>query len=182
MSAARIAKRLLFAATLLASAGALAAEVAQPSAPATAAGPSPAAPSPAALAAADTILDDMGVKATLALVVPGMMTELERNVTNTRPEIKGSLRETLKAIQPEFDKSAQDMFKQAATLLATLMSDKEIEEAATFFSSPVGKKYLATEPVFFQKFSALAEPWRQQLSTNILTKAREEMKKKGIDF
>ncbi len=94
MSAARIAKRLLFAATLLASAGALAAEVAQPSAPATAAGPSPAAPSPAALAAADTILDDMGVKATLALVVPGMMTELERNVTNTRPEIKGSLRET----------------------------------------------------------------------------------------
>ncbi len=177
MSAARTAMRFLLPAILLASGGALAAEVVQPAAPAT-----PAAPSPAALAAADTILDDMGVKATLALVVPGMMTELERNVTNTRPEIKVSLRETLKAIQPEFDKSAKDMYGQAETLLATMMSDKEIEDAAAFFSSPVGKKYLATEPVFFQKFSALAEPWRQQLSTDILTKARQEMKKKGVDF
>ena len=36
--------------------------------------------------------------------------------------------------------------------------------------------------MFLQKFSALAEPWRQQLSTDMLARAREEMKKKGIDF
>ena len=41
----------------------------------------PAAPSPAAIAAADTILGDIGIKQTIALVVPGMLTELETNVT-----------------------------------------------------------------------------------------------------
>jgi hypothetical protein len=177
MSAARTAKRFLLAATLFASASAWAAEATQPAASAT-----PATPSEAALAAADSILADMGVKKTLALIVPGMMTELERNVTNTRPEIRDSLRETLHAIQPEFDKSAQNMFKQATTLLATLMSDKEIVEVAAFFSSPSGKKYLTAEPEFFQKFGVLAEPWRQQLSADILTRARQEMKKKGVDF
>ena len=37
----------------------------------------PAAPSPAAVAAADRILGDIGVKQSIALVVPGMMAELE---------------------------------------------------------------------------------------------------------
>ncbi len=111
-----------------------------------------------------------------------MLTELERNVTNTRPEIKDSLRETLRAIQPEFDKSALQMLNQAAAILASQMSEKEIEDVAAFFDSPAGKKYLAVEPVFLQKFSAVAEPWRQQLSTDILARAREEMKKKGVEF
>src|SRR5271166_6021956 len=178
-SVARAAKWLWLAATLLASAPVWGAEAnPQPAAPAAPAG----APTAAAVAAAGDVLDDLGVKRTIALIVPGMMTELERNVTVTRPEIKDSLRETLRSIQPEFDKSAQDVFNKAATLLAEQMSEKEIKDVAAFFASPSGKTYLAAEPVFFQKFTALAEPWRQQLSTDILARAREEMKKKGVDF
>ena len=178
-SVARAARWLSLAATLLASAPVWAAEAnPQPAAPAAPAG----APTAAAVAAAGDVLDDLGVKRTIALIVPGMMTELERNVTVTRPEIKDSLRETLRSIQPEFDKSAQDVFNKAATLLAEQMSEKEIKDVAAFFASPSGKTYLAAEPVFFQKFTALAEPWRQQLSTDILSRAREEMKKKGVDF
>jgi hypothetical protein len=179
VSAARTVRGLVFAASVLASAAAWAADATPPAAaPAAPAAP----PSAASVAAADAILGDIGVKQTIALIVPGMMTELERNVTNTRPEIRDSLRETLRSIQPEFDKSAQQTFTQAATLLASLMSEKEIEDVAAFFASPSGKKYLATEPVFFQQFGAIADPWRQQLSTDILTRARQEMKKKGIEF
>lgn len=172
MSSARTAKGLLFAAIAFASASAWAEDTT----------PTPPAPSAAALAAANAILADIGVKQSLGLVVPGMLTELERNVTNTRPEIKDSLRETLRAIQPEFDKSAVQVLNQAAAILASQMSEKEIADVAAFFGSPVGKKYLVVEPVFLQKFSAVAEPWRQQLSTDILARAREEMKKKGVEF
>ena len=174
MSAARTFRVLLLATTVFASASAWAAETTAP-----AAAPPP---SPAALVAANAILADIGVKQSLGLVVPGMLTELERNVTNTRPEIKDSLRETLRAIQPEFDKSAVQMLNQTATILASQMSEKEIEDVAAFFDTPAGKKYLAIEPVFLQKFQAVAEPWRQQLSVDILTRARAEMKKKGVEF
>ena len=157
-----------------------------PAAPA-AAQPSPAAPtagqpSPAAIAAADTILADVGIKQSIALVVPAMMTELEQNVTKTRPEIRDSLRQTLQAIKPEFDKTAEQTYNTAATLLAQQMSEKEIVDVAAFFESPAGKKYLVVEPVFRQKFSSVAVPWQDKLSTDILVRAREEMRKKGIEF
>ncbi|HKI14197.1 MAG TPA: DUF2059 domain-containing protein [Roseiarcus sp.] len=157
---------------------AMAADTSPPAAPAAA--PSP--PSPAAIAAADTILADVGIKQSVALVVPAMMTELEQNVTKTRPEIRDSLRETLKAIKPEFDKTAEQTYNTAATLLAQQMTEKEIVDVAAFFESPAGKKYLAVEPVFRQKFSSVAVPWQDKLSTDILVRAREEMRKKGIEF
>jgi len=147
-----------------------------------AAPPSPGEPSAAALAAADSVLTDMGVKRTLSLVVPGMLSELERNVTTTRPDIKAQLRDVLRAIQPEFDKSAKDMYAKATALMVTMLTDKEIEEVATFFKSPAGQHYLAAEPQYMQRFSELVQPWRDQMSTDIVTRARQEMKKKGIDF
>jgi uncharacterized protein len=150
-----------------------------PTAPAAAA---PGVPSPAAVAAADKILGAIGVKESIALVVPGMMAELEANVTRTRPEIKGSLRATLKAIQPEFDKTARQTYDEAATLLASLMSEKELTDVAAFFDSPSGKKYVTVTPVFLQKLTDLTAPWREKLSTDIVTRARQEMKKKGVDF
>jgi uncharacterized protein len=178
---------LAFIALAALSMGGRAAETTPPAAPAapaapSAANPQPAAPSPAAIAAADTILGDIGIKQQIALVVPGMLTELETNVTRTRPEIKDSLRQTLRAIQPEFDKTAVQTLNNAATILASQMSEKEIVELATFFESPLGKKYVAMEPVFLQQLSDVVAPWREQLSTDILVRAREEMKKKGVEF
>jgi hypothetical protein len=186
----RIAKGAVALLMLAAATFAARAQQAQPAAPAPSA-PAPAAPaapgtpaepSPAALAAADSVLTDMGIKRTLGLVVPGMLTELERNVTTTRPDIKAQLRDTLRSIQPEFDKSAQDMYAKATALMVTMLSEKDIEDVAAFFSSPAGKKYLAAEPQFMQRFGEIVGPWREQMSTDIVTRARQEMKKKGIDF
>lgn len=162
-----------------------AAETTPPAAQAPAAPPAaaaPAQPSPAALAAADTILRVIGLKESIATVVPRMMAELETNVTRTRPEIKDSLRATLKAIQPEFDQTAKQTYDEAATLLASLMSEKEITDVAAFFNSPSGKKYIQITPVFLQKLSDVTGAWREKLSTDILVRARQEMKKKGVDF
>jgi uncharacterized protein len=154
--------------------------------PAPAAPPAPAAapglPSPAAVAAADKILGDSGVKQSIALVVPGMMAELEGNVTRTRPEIKDSLRATLKGIQPEFDQTARETYDEAATLLASQMSEKELTDVAAFFESPSGKKYVSVTPVFLQKLASVTTPWRDKLSTDIVVRARQEMKKKGVEF
>jgi uncharacterized protein len=142
----------------------------------------PAAPSPAAVAAADTILADLGVKQSIAVIVPRMMTELEHNVTNTRPELKDSLRETLRAIQPEFDKAAQQAYSEAAAIFATQMSEKEIEDVAAFYESPLGKKWASVEPASLQKVYEVTERWGSKWSTDILVRAREEMRKKGVEF
>jgi hypothetical protein len=159
-----------------------AADTTAPATPAAPAATAPAAPSVASIAAADTILGTIGLKQSIAIVVPGMMQELETNVTRTRPEIRDSLRATLKAIQPEFDQTARETYIQAESMLASQMSEQEITQVAAFFDSPAGKKYIAVTPVFVQNLSDVTGAWREKLSTDILERARAEMKKKGVDF
>jgi uncharacterized protein len=159
-----------------------AADTTPPAAPAAPAATAPAAPSPAAIAAADKILSTIGLKQSIAIVVPGMMQELETNVTRTRPEIRDSLRATLKTIQPEFDQTARETYIQAESMLASQMSEQEITQVAAFFDSPAGKKYIEVTPVFVQNLSDVTATWRDKLSTDILERARAEMKKKGVDF
>ena len=159
-----------------------AADTTPPATPAAPAATAPAAPSPAAIAAADKILSTIGLKQSIAIVVPGMMQELETNVTRTRPEIRDSLRATLKTIQPEFDQTARETYIQAESMLASQMSEQEITQVAAFFDSPAGKKYIEITPVFVQNLSDVTATWRDKLSTDILERARAEMKKKGVDF
>jgi uncharacterized protein len=155
------------------------ATAAPPAAPAAAA---PAAAAPASIVAADTILNAIGLKQSISLVVPGMLAELETNVTRTRPEIKDSLRATLKTIQPEFDQTARETYVQAESMLASQMSEQEITQVAAFFDSPAGKKYVQITPAFLQNLTDVTGNWREKLSTEILERARAAMKKKGIDF
>ena len=159
-----------------------AADTTPPATPAAPAATAPAAPSVASIAAADKILGTIGLKQSIAIVVPGMMQELETNVTRTRPEIRDSLRATLKTIQPEFDQTARETYVQAESLLASQMSEQEITQVAAFFDSPAGKKYIAVTPVFVQNLSDVTGAWREKLSTDILERSRAEMKKKGVDF
>ena len=159
-----------------------AADTTPPLAPAAPTATAPAAPSAAAIAAADKILGTIGLKQSIAIVVPGMMQELETNVTRTRPEIRDSLRATLKTIQPEFDETAKQTYTQAESMLAAQMSEQEITQVAAFFDSPAGKKYIAVTPVFVQNLSDVTGAWREKLSTDILERARAEMKKKGVEF
>lgn len=139
-------------------------------------------PTPAALNYANQIFVDIGMKASIDQVVPGMLAQLEHNVTSTRPELKDALHETVLAIEPEFVKTEQAVMTDSVKFLASKMTEQELKDTLAFYDSPTGKKYVAVEPSVVQEVGNLARAWRQQLSTDILTRAREEMKKKGFDF
>jgi uncharacterized protein len=139
-------------------------------------------PTPAALESARAIIAASGMTRSFDLVVPQMFGELERNVTATRPELKDSLHATLVALLPEFNKTEQDVVNGAARVLAKYMNEQELKDTATFFVSPSGKKYVEAQPVAFNEIIGVVQEWRQRLSTDVLTRAREEMKKKGVDF
>jgi hypothetical protein len=140
------------------------------------------APSQAAFESARTIITNSGMSRSFDLVVPQMLSELELNVTATRPEIKASLHATLVALEPEFAKTEQGVIDGAARSLAKHMTEAELKDTAAFFTSPSGKKYVEAQPLAIGDIIAIVQDWRRQLSTQVLTRAREEMKKKGIDF
>ena len=67
-------------------------------------------------------------------------------------------------------------------VLAAQMTLQEMRDTDTFFEGPLGKKYLAVQPIILQELSISAQVWRQRQMTALMARVREEMKKKGYDF
>ncbi len=139
-------------------------------------------PTPAALEIASRLLGEIGLKPSIDAIVPGMLGELERGILASRPELKDALHATLVQLEPEFSKSDVGVLADVAHVLATQMSEQELKDAETFFTSPSGKKYVAAQGPMLTELGISARAWRQQLSDKMLARVREELKKKGFDF
>ena len=168
----------LGAATAAAGNSAPSTPAATPAAPAATA----PAPSPAALGYAATILNDVGMKPSLDRIVPGMLSEMQHEILATRPELKDPLGEAVQTITPEFLKSEQQVLDAAAKALASLLTEPELKDVAAFYESPTGRKFVLAQVALANRVAAVATEWRQQLSTAMLSRVHEEMKKKGKDF
>jgi uncharacterized protein len=177
----------LGAAAAAAAGAATPAPPATPAAPAAAPAPAPAAatppaPSAAALAYSATILNDIGMKPSLDRIVPGMLAQMQREILTTRPELKDPVGEATKIIEPEFIKSEQEVLDAVAKAFAGLMTEQELKDTAAFYESPTGKKFVLVQVAVANRVAAVAAEWRQQLSTAMLARMHEELKKKGKDF
>jgi uncharacterized protein len=139
-------------------------------------------PSPAAVADARAIIIASGISKSFDVIVPQMLGLLERNVVATRPEIKDKLHATLLQLEPEFLKSEDSVISAAALSLAKRLSPAELKDVEAFYQSPSGKKYVDATPAMLEDVIAALEAWRERLSTDMMTRAREEMKKQGVDF
>lgn len=175
----------LAACTLFCAPHAFAADASPAASPAAAASPAPAAaaapPSKAALDAAMAILIDTGAGKSLDNVVPGMLAELEFRLGQTRPELKDSLRDAVHTVAPEFAKTEQQVLLHGVLSLAKRLNEKELTDVVKFYESDSGKKYIAAEPFVLGEIGADVQIWRHEMSTAMLVRVREEMKKKGIE-
>jgi hypothetical protein len=168
----------LNAATAAESNSAPATSAATPAAPTS----TPAAPSPAAIGYATTILNDIGVKGMLDHLGTAMLTQLTREVLATHPELKDPLEQSVQAVIPEFVKSEDGVIGDAAKFLAGQMAEAELKDVAAFYEGPTGKKFMTAQGQVAGEVAKLGAAWRDTLSTDMLARVREEMKKRGHDF
>ncbi len=83
---------------------------------------------------------------------------------------------------PEFLKSEQEILDSSAKFLGEAMTEDELKQVATFYESPTGKKFVGVQIELANRIAAVAARWRQNLSTDMLKRVHEEMKKSGHDF
>jgi uncharacterized protein len=139
-------------------------------------------PTPAALADARAVIISSGISRSFDGVVTNMLGLLERNVLATRPEIKDKLHTTILALVPDFMKTEGQVVDAAALSLAKRMSSDDLKATAAFFQSPAGKNYVEAQPAALQEIVAAVQGWQQKLSTDMMTRVREEMKKQGVEL
>jgi hypothetical protein len=159
--------------------------------PALAQQAAPAAPAPAAPAAAPTasqlavakeVINASGLGRNFDFLVPQLMDQLRNAFAQTRPEIMDELTKTLLALRPEFEQQKDAVMNAAAAAYASALTEAELKDIAAFFKSPAGVRYVATQPQVMDKLYAEMQTWSRSMSDLMLTRTRQEMKKKNIDM
>jgi hypothetical protein len=158
------------------------AQQAVPTTPPAQTGPGSTAPSASHLAAARALVVACGMSRSFSVIIPQFMDQIAQSLTQTRPEIAKDLNEVLIQLKPEFDHQADEMIDIAAQIYVKQMSEQDLKAAAAFFGSPAGKKYVETQPAFLTEVVTAMQGWQGKISTDMMTRVRTEMKKKGHEI
>jgi len=146
----------------------------------------PAAQPPAASAAHLAVARDLVVASGLARafggVIPDLMVKINTNVGQTRPELAADLRATLDQLQSEFMRYPEELLDFGARVYASVLSEQECRDALVFFKSPVGLKYVESQPAVLINMGPAVTEWSRIVSVRMLDRVRAEMKKKGREF
>lgn len=168
---------------LLLAATPAAAESPAPATPAAAAAPPIASSaSPAQLALARAVVIDSGIASSFQVIIPQYLDQIGLSLTRTRPEIISDLNVVLANIKPEFDKKANEMIDSAAQLYLQRLTQKELEDVSAFFKSASGRKYVGSQPILMNDMFVAMQAWSQKISVDMMTRVREEMRKKGHEL
>jgi hypothetical protein len=114
--------------------------------------------------------------------VPQLGVRMINNVTRTRPELKKDLDAVLDKIIPEMDKEKATLVEKTALFFAEEIPEADLKEIVAFFKTPAGKKYIDKQPQVVDRMVVVIDDWNRDLSTRLLEKVREEMKKRGHDL
>lgn len=77
--------------------------------------------------------------------------------------------------RPELDRELERLW-------AARLTEEELNGITAFYTSPVGQKFGQLMPAIVQDSVRAASTWREAISTEIVTLARDELQKRGHTF
>ncbi|MDP8918136.1 MAG: DUF2059 domain-containing protein [Pseudomonadota bacterium] len=137
-----------------------------------------AQPSASHLALAREVAVSSGMTRSFDVMVEPFLDQLQQ-MNVTRPEIKQDLQQVVTQLRPELEQQKQKMVENAARAFATRLSEAELRDVAAFYKSPAGVKYVQTQPGVLDDVVRDLAVWTQQTGQFVMTRAREEMGKRG---
>ncbi len=137
-----------------------------------------AQPSASHLALAREVAVSSGMTRSFDAMVEPFLDQLQQ-MNVTRPEIKNDLVQVVAQIRPELDQQKQKMVDNAAKAFASRLSEAELKEVAAFYKSAAGAKYVQVQPGVLDDIVRDLATWTQQTAQFVMTRAREEMSKRG---
>ncbi|PVE25602.1 DUF2059 domain-containing protein [Microvirga sp. KLBC 81] len=111
--------------------------------------------------------------------LPGPLLGRLQRMSVTSPEIQKDLDQVVTMLRPEVEQKKQELIDASARIIAAKMTEAELKEVATFYKSAVGQKYVQVQPMILDDIVREMSIWSQKTAEFIMTRAREEMSKKG---
>jgi uncharacterized protein len=138
-----------------------------------------APPSESVMAAARDVVTGSGLASTFEGMVPQIAEQIRTGYSRTRPDIIKDMEEALKLISSELASQPARMIDEAAMLYAVRMTEAELKDAAAFFKSAAGKKYVSSQGQVLNELFTKMQVFSQTLGNVMVDRLREELRKKG---
>jgi hypothetical protein len=143
--------------------------------------PAPAIPEQQ-LKVAREVVEASGVAGSVRNIVPLILDEAKRTFVQTRPDLSTDLDAVVRILQPEFERRQDQLMNDIATVYAQRFTTQELTEIGAFYGTPTGRKLVSVLPSVLQASSDRVRGWTAQMSRDVVTRMRQEMKKKGRDI
>ena len=98
------------------------------------------------------------------------------------PSAVKDVTEVVNAVALDLAKRRPELDRELEKVWAARFSEDELKQIAAFYRSPVGQKFGQNMGLIIQDSMRSANIWRDALSTEILTKSRDELNKRGHKY
>jgi hypothetical protein len=137
------------------------------------------APSAAHVKLAREVVEVSGSARAFDRAIPQIFQQVFTTYTQQNPDLQKDIAEVLKDLITEFDKRKEELAVIIAQSFAAKFSEAELKELLAFYTSATGKKLSTEHSAILQDAYAKVQTWGGKLSQQLVTRLKEEMKKKG---
>jgi hypothetical protein len=138
--------------------------------------------SAAQLLLAKQIVEIKGVKAMFDPLVRGVVVKTKDSVLQTNLMWAKDLNEIPANIERDYEPRSSELVDATARFYASHFTEAELKGLLSFYQSPLGQKMLVEEPKALDESMAYAGSWGDDLSIDVMSRMRAEMKKRGHDM
>jgi uncharacterized protein len=139
-------------------------------------------PSPAAILIAKQILEIKGVDVMFQPLVRGVIEKAKNQFMQTNFMYAKDLNEVAAKLEKDFAPKVNEVVDTSARIYASHFTEPELKELLTFYQSPVGRKAIVEEAKALDESMVYAGEFGDGFSREVITRMREEMKKRGHDI
>jgi uncharacterized protein len=141
-----------------------------------------AQPSPAALLIAKQIVQLKGISVMMDPIARGVVEKVKSTVLQTNFMFQKDINEITLQLHKEFDGRSSELVDVTARVYASHFTEPELKQILAFYQTPLGQKMITEEPKVLDESLQQANGWTDNLSIDIMSRMREEMKKRGHDI
>jgi hypothetical protein len=115
-------------------------------------------------------------------VLPLLSQRVQNRLISLRPDLHDVISKAVQDVALRLAARRTDLDGAAALLWARAFTEEELNDIATFYTSPAGKKFVNLGPQLAQATIQVVQNWSNRVGEELLDKAREELKKQGHEL
>lgn len=136
-------------------------------------------PSAAAMATAKELVGYTGTTTVFNPLIPGVIEQAKLLYLQQNPGLAKDLNEISAQLRTDLTPRFAELTDEVAKLYASNFSDQELKAILAFYQTPAGKKLLERQPQVVDSSMKFAQDWANKLSDEVITKMRDELRKRG---